>query len=336
MHMLSLSLLFAAESRYSGKRWGFSHMIATPGADFAWSKDGRHLYFRVVSNDISYIYRIRDVWKVIKGQTVPGKLKTELLYTIRYPVKFFKFSPDLTKAAYSVPEGGGYALFTVTFGSSPQARRLTFGMAPEWSPKGDKIAFYFMGSNGKYGIATINPDGSGLKILSALGDWSPVWSPDGKSLAFISSREYSGSSEYSNIYVMRLNPLSIMQITRDKNTFQKNVRWSPVGRKLVYETYRGVELIDVPPAKRKLIVNAGEYPIGHAFKPFFSPDGRWIFYRKERGMGIFQYNTQEEVIIGGSNAWWYTELGPYGEKIVFSILGSGPQGGVWVVEAFDY
>ena len=121
-----------------------------------------------------------------------------------------------------------------------------------------------------------------------------------------------------------------------KNTFQKNVRWSPVGRKLVYETYRGVELIDVPPAKRKLIVNAGEYPIGHAFKPFFSPDGRWIFYRKERGMGIFQYNTQEEVIIGGSNAWWYTELGPYGEKIVFSILGSGPQGGVWVVEAFDY
>ncbi|MCQ2736371.1 MAG: hypothetical protein MJ234_04050 [bacterium] len=336
LFLFSFSCAFAAENKYAGKRWGFSHMVSTPGCDFAWSKDGRHLSFRVVRNDISYIYRIRDIWKVIEGKTLPGKLKTELVYTIHSPVKFFKFSPDLTKAAYSVSEGGGYALYCVTF-AVQKTKRLTFGMAPEWSPKGDKIAFYFMGNNGNYGIGIINPDGTALKVLSALGDWNPVWSPDGKSLAFTSSREYSkGTTEYSNIYVMRLSPLSIMQVTKDKNAYHKNVKWSPVGRKLVYETFRGIEIVDVPPNKRKLIVNAGEYPVGHSFKPFFSPDGRWIFYRKEKGMGIYQHNTQEEVVIGGSNAWWDTVLAPYGEKIVFSILGSGSQSGIWVVEAFDY
>lgn len=327
---------YCAENKYSGKRWGFSHMLATPASDFAWSRDGKHLSFRAEINDVSYIYRIRDVWKVIKGQTVPGKLKLDLLFTINAPVKFFKFAPDMTKAAYSVSEGGGYSMYVVTFGLK-KTRRLTYGMAPDWSPKSDRIVFYFMSSKGRYGIAVINPDGSGFKILSERGDWDPIWSPDGKSISFLSSRDYAGNTtEYSNIYIMTLSPKSIMQVTRDKNIFQKNIEWSPVGKKLVYETFRGVEIVDIPTRKRKLIVNAGDYPIGHAFKPTFSPDGRWIFYRKERGMGIFQHNTQEEVVIGGSNAWWGPVLGPQGEKIVFSVFGSGQQAGIWVVEAFNY
>ncbi len=326
---------FCAENNYAGKRWGFSHLVATSATDFAWSQDGRHLCFRVVENDFSYIYKIRDVWKVVSGKTMPGKLKLDLMYQIKSPVSDFVFSPNLMQAAYCISEGGGYSLYVVNF-SANKSKRLTYGMAPKWSPKGDKLAFYFMGAKKLYGIATINPDGTNLKILSELGDWGPVWSPDGKSIAFLSARNYNkGTTDYSNIYVIRQEPYSIMQVTRDKNVFQKNLSWSPIGKKIVYETFRGVELVDTASMSRKLLVSKGDYPASHVFSPFFSPDARWVFYRNEKGMGIYQHNTQEEVVIGGSSPWFSPVLDPSGIKIVFSVS-AAKEKGIWVVEAFNY
>lgn len=324
----------ASKNNYSGKRWGFSHLTATQATDFAWSKDGKHLCFRVLKNDISYIYKIRDIWKIVSGKTLPGKLKIDLICSIPSPVKYFEFSPNLMQAAYCVSEGGGYTLYVVNF-SAKRSRKLTYGMAPKWSPRGDKIAFYFMSEKKRYGIATIDPDGRNFKPLSILGDWAPVWSPDGKSIAFLSSRQYNPSAtDYSNIFLIKMEPFSIRQITRDKNVFQKNLSWSPIGRRLVYETYRGVEMVDITTRARKLIVSKGDYPTLHNFEPFFSPDGRWIFYRNEKGMSICQHSTQQEVVIEGSTMWHNPVLAPDGVKIVFSVKGKGE--GIWVVEAFNY
>ena len=322
-------------NNYSGKRWGFSQLVSTNANDFVWSSDGRILCFRVVQNDISYIYKMRDVWKVVGGQTLPGKLKIDLLYQIKAPVRDFVFSPNLTQAAYCLSEGGGYALYVANL-STGISKRLTFGMGPQWSPKGDKLVFYFMGSRKLYGIATINPDGNNLKILSELGDWGPVWSPDGKSIAFLSARGYNtGTTDYSNIYVIRTEPYSVMQLTRDKNIFHKNLRWSPIGKKLVYETFRGIELADTVNLKQQLLVSKSDYPSKHIFTPYFSPDARWIFYRKEKGLGIYQYNTQEEVVIAGSSPWIDPVLDPSGIKIVFSVTQDEGRG-IWVVEGFNY
>lgn len=73
---------------------------------------------------------------------------------------------------------------------------------PEWSPKGDKIAFVSGGSNGAgLDIWTVNIDGSNLKQLTNDGkSWEPDWSSDGTQIVY-SKRE--GDEDFLHvIYIM--------------------------------------------------------------------------------------------------------------------------------------
>ncbi len=71
---------------------------------------------------------------------------------------------------------------------------------PQVSPDGKTIAFVLRktdleANKGRTDIWLVGVDGSGLKQLTTdpAGDWNPRWSPDGKSLYFVSAR--SGSSQ---------------------------------------------------------------------------------------------------------------------------------------------
>ena len=69
------------------------------------------------------------------------------------------------------------------------ARLLTTGAAPDWSPSGDQLAF----TAGKESFAdpaelhVINRDGTGQRVLytSRRKLASPTWSPDGEQIAFV-------------------------------------------------------------------------------------------------------------------------------------------------------
>jgi Tol biopolymer transport system component len=63
---------------------------------------------------------------------------------------------------------------------------LQFG-GPVWSPDGEKIAFYDLGTEVMGTINVINADGSERKeLIDALpGEPAQVWSPDGERIAFV-------------------------------------------------------------------------------------------------------------------------------------------------------
>ena len=105
------------------------------------------------------------------------------------------------------PAFGDWAIWTTNSDGSgeTQVTNLAHGMFawnPEWSPDGTKILLEgdvestSCSSGGPCDpkIYVINPDGSGLQLVTDVGDrlrqW-PTWAPDGTRIAFKSSGEFT-------------------------------------------------------------------------------------------------------------------------------------------------
>src|SRR5580765_777739 len=113
---------------------------------------------------------------------------------------------------------------------------------PHFSPDGSTIAYVVTTVDQKQNrrrseIWTVAADGSREPLLlttSPQSSNSPRWSPDGKSIAFVSSRPAAGDGDAPKNQIWLL-PLSggearrLTNLTNGVNSFQ----WSPDGRKLV-------------------------------------------------------------------------------------------------------
>ena len=103
------------------------------------------------------------------------------------------WSPAGQKIAFARGFGGNAAIYAMNADGSEQ-RKLTSeasGGELAWSPLGNKIAFVSR-RDGNAEIYRMNADGSGLRRLTrnTVRDRNPVWSPDGRRIAF----EATGSS----------------------------------------------------------------------------------------------------------------------------------------------
>ena len=64
--------------------------------------------------------------------------------------------------------------------------------------------------------------------------WSPVWSPDGKRIAFVSDRD---GSDFGNVFVAAADGGNPRQVTRD-NLGKTGVAWSPNGKWIAFRPTR--------------------------------------------------------------------------------------------------
>jgi TolB protein len=101
------------------------------------------------------------------------------------------WSPDGSRLAFTVEHPRGrWRIHTAKADGSNEVRigdpDVDNG-SPSWSPDGKKIAFdQFTGVRGHQQVFIINPDGSGVRQLTADSAWScmgPSWSPSGTHLA---------------------------------------------------------------------------------------------------------------------------------------------------------
>lgn len=227
----------------------------------------------------------------------PGFTLEEIVQT-RSPGQFV-LSPDRSMAVFTYTDryfghplfpkfGNDNNLFLVSL-ETGERRQLTHGLHtktyPAFSPHGNWIAYESEGDIWSVNVHT-GAEGrlSTTALVTAHGvpDRSPAWSPDGRSIAFVSSRWGRAA-----IYVMdaRGERYGLRQITPDRFG-PAEPTWSPDGQFLLLTAAHGAnfysrEIYRVPagggtPAR----ITPDDGALNRL--PGFSPDGRLVAYISDR------------------------------------------------------
>jgi len=198
-------------------------------------------------------------------------------------------------------------------------------------------------------VWSMNPDGSSptrltddksrtkkLPDFSPVYDGSPVWSPDGTKIAFISNRNYLFS-----LYVMNADGSNDRLVT-DKVLEIAEPAWSPDGGKIAFSAGSGVSVGFSKPSGDIYVINVDGSGLaqltrdsGFNGSASWSPDGKQIAFVSDRdgdskariwvmnADGSNQrilpnsQNTTSSGFLGGQPAW-----SPDGKKILFTAYGA--------------
>jgi Tol biopolymer transport system component len=243
--------------------------------------------------------------------TVPLPTETLLPTQTLEPAAELTATPGDTPVPVATALGGGpgQIVFASTRGGLPQLYLIKVdgtdlvqltnveqgACQPAWSPDGQQLVFtspcpgrgeFYETLYNESSLYLINADGTGLKQLTTSpGDFDPVWSPDGKQVAFTSVRE-----GFRQIYVLNLETQETTLLTNTTNTVESSQpAWSPDGTRIAYTVKR------VGTYQVWAMTNTGQEAVQLArsgqdlwdFSPFWSTDGKTIFFNQRR-LGPFR------------------------------------------------
>lgn len=159
----------------------------------------------------------------------------------------------------------------------PKDGRAT-ARSPSFAPDGSRVVFSLNDTGGGHRIASVDPGGQDLKTLtqsSGVNSW-PAFSPDGRTIAFGSSRDGD-----LDLYAMDADGARVRRLTRSPG---RDVRpaWSPDGKRIAFVSTRdGNEEVYVMNADGSNPRNLTAHP-GRDSDPAWHPDGRRLAFVSER------------------------------------------------------
>ncbi len=249
----------------------------------------------------------------------------------------FAWSPDSTRIAFTGGPGGldDTDLFVVDADGSNE-KRLTDTdeideHSPSWSPDGRAIA-YVQGwcrgslhscSGGEIGV--IAPDGSNARSLTrtpGIDEDGPVWSPDGRMIAFTHTRsvaDYFGTTSVMNADGTGRRKLAPRPSRAGKTTLKaaEGPAWSPDGTMIAFNgiapSASGLYVANADGTNApRLVSSSGGEPIS------WSPDGRRLVVVGDNDILIVNVDgTGLRNLTESTGAEYDPDLSPDGTKVAF-------------------
>ena len=260
-----------------------------------------------------------------------------------------------------VSERDGYPEIYVMNPDGSEQIALTNGITPKydlsWSPDGTEIAFATNDGNSA-SLYIMNADGSNpTKLIDAkdlsinrqatpdwqLGIGGPVWSPDGRKIAFGASHTIGGTLSIFDMYVIDADGSNLVT-PADRPAFDSGPAWSPDSQKIAFGSgvewdkvgilfnscggSGGICVMNADGTNLISIANGTGYG-GIDGAPNWSPDGTKIAFSSGRNgdREIFVMNSDGSNTINLTNygaAWDDGPIwSPDGEKIAFNSYRDG-------------
>ena len=219
-------------------------------------------------------------------------------------------------------------------GGAPQPLPMSGGgqglVLPTVSRKGNRVAYQSEITNQdiwRIDLAqTHRPLTPGKFITSATEwDFGPQYSPDGKKVAFTSTR--SGSHE---VWICNSDGSNAVQLTDFRKHLTGTPRWSPDGRYVAFDSRpegsSDIYVIEAEGGSPRRVTSGESQEV----MPSWSRDGRWIYFTSNRSgsFEIWKVAAQggEPVQVTKNNAFYAFES-PDGKSLFYSK--SVTVGGVW-------
>ncbi len=269
---------------YAGVLWVMNRdgsgqqRLAPAFGGMRWSPDGQKIAFAAI---VAQPDRLTSDVYVMNAD---GSGKERLTSTPRWEGAV-AWSPDGQKIAFTSDVRGRSEIHVMNADGSEQLRLTSEAWGGElaWSPLGNKIAFVSR-RDGNAEIYLMNADGSGLRRLTrnTVGDRNPVWSADGRRIAFESNWQLN---------VMNADGSGQRRLTRNGG---RNFApaWSPDGQKIAFERRTGrkkygpcngcgrastfeIWVINADGSGQQRLTTQGA-------QPGWSPDGQKIAFMSER------------------------------------------------------
>ncbi|HEY0931618.1 MAG TPA: PDZ domain-containing protein [Gemmatimonas sp.] len=160
-------------------------------------------------------------------------------------------------------------------------------MMPQWKDVTSRATGLALSATGKraaveargevFTVPAEKGDVRNLTNSSASAEIAPVWSPDGKSIAWFSDR----SGEYQLVIAPQEGVGATREIALPEPSRPYSPSWSPDGKTIAFQdTHFRIWLVDVASGKAKVADTDPYFMMDRSIVPVWSPDSRYLAYPK--------------------------------------------------------